>query len=117
MSQGVEGGEAEVDAALVGSICVGRNGSGPVFKLESEDVDDSYVSDCPGRVKIAKVWGQNIHRLLYFLQRLTCCFVEDFKLELVPALSGREVDSIRVLVLGRDVDDVTACGETVVGAC
>lgn len=32
---------------------------------------------------------------------------------MVPALSGGERDSIRALVLGRNVEGVTACGEVV----
>lgn len=56
--------------------------------------------------------GQNINCLLLLL-RLAGYFVEDSK---VAALSGGERDSIRVLVLGRNVEVVDSCGEGV-GVC
>ena len=76
---------------------------------------ETNISDSPGDVEITNIRRKNIDFLLHFLLHCLISIISDLNFKPIPALSGGEVNSIHVLVLGGDVDDIGACGETTVG--
>ena len=75
------------------------------------------ISVRPCDIEVANIRWKNIEILLNFFLNFFISVISDLYLEHVTTLRSGIVNSIHVLILSCDVDDVNACCETAVSFC